>query len=92
MYQRKLSDEKIIKNEKLWNEVKEYIGKHYVTEETEKIYFQSDGGAWMKKGIETLEAYFVLLQVSISNQIFEKIFFKENYCMGIFITKLFFRI
>ena len=47
-------------NEKLWNEVKEYIGKHYGTEETEKIYFQSDGGAWMKKGIETLGADFVL--------------------------------
>ena len=47
-------------NGKLWNEVKEYIGKHYGTEETEKIYFQSDGGAWMKKGIETLGADFVL--------------------------------
>ena len=47
-------------NIKLWNEVKEYIGKHYGTEETEKIYFQSDGGAWMKKGIETLGADFVL--------------------------------
>ena len=44
-------------NEKLWNEVKEYIGKQY---ETEKIYFQSDGGACMKKGIETLRAEFVL--------------------------------
>ena len=47
-------------NGKLWNEVKEYTGKHYGTEETEKIYFQSDGGAWMKKGIETLGADFVL--------------------------------
>ena len=47
-------------NGKLWNEVKEYIGKHYGTEETEKIYFQSDGGAWMKKGLETLGAEFVL--------------------------------
>ncbi len=47
-------------NGKLWNEVKEYIGKHYGTEETEKIYFQSDGGAWMKKGLETLGADFVL--------------------------------
>ena len=44
-------------NEKLWNEVKEYIGKQYGTE---KIYFQSDGGAWMKKGIEILGADFVL--------------------------------
>ena len=44
-------------NEKLWNGVKEYIGKQYGTE---KIYFQSDGGAWMKKGIEILGADFVL--------------------------------
>ena len=47
-------------NEKLWNEVKTYIGKPYTTEEMEKIYFQSDGGAWMKKGLETLGAEFVL--------------------------------
>ncbi len=47
-------------NEKLWNEVKKYTGKQYVLGETEKIYFQSDVGAWMKKGIETLEADFVL--------------------------------
>ena len=47
-------------NEKLWNEVKKYIRKQYVPEETEKIYFQSDGGAWMKKGLETLRAEFVL--------------------------------
>lgn len=44
-------------NEKLWDEVKKYTGKQYVPE---KIYFQSDGGAWMKKGIETLGAEFVL--------------------------------
>jgi len=47
-------------NGKLWDEVKKYIGSHYVPEETEKIYFQPDGGAWMKKGIETLGAEFVL--------------------------------
>ena len=47
-------------NGKLWNEVKAYIGKQYAAEEMEKIYFQSDGGAWMKKGIETLGADFVL--------------------------------
>ena len=47
-------------NIKLWNEVKEYIGKQYILENTRKIYFQSDGGAWMKKGIETLGADFVL--------------------------------
>ena len=47
-------------NGKLWNEVKTYIGKQYAAEEMEKIYFQSDGGAWMKKGLETLGAEFVL--------------------------------
>ena len=47
-------------NGKLWNEVKTYIGKQYAAEEMEKIYFQSDGGAWMKKGLETLGADFVL--------------------------------
>ena len=44
-------------NGKLWDEVKGYIGKQYGTE---KIYFQPDGGAWMKKGLETLGAGFVL--------------------------------
>lgn len=47
-------------NEKLWNEVKKYIEGQYATERIEKIYFQSDGGAWMKKGIEMLGAGFVL--------------------------------
>ncbi len=47
-------------NEKLWNEVKKYIAGQYVTEGIEKIYFHSDGGAWMKKGLETLGAEFVL--------------------------------
>lgn len=47
-------------NEKLWNEVKKYIEGQYATERIEKIYFQSDGGAWMKKGIEILGADFVL--------------------------------
>ena len=47
-------------NEKLWNEVKKYIEGQYATERIEKIYFQSDGGAWMKKGLETLGAEFVL--------------------------------
>ena len=47
-------------NEKLWDEVKKYTRSHYVPGETEKIYFQSGGGAWMKKGIETLGAEFVL--------------------------------
>ena len=47
-------------NEKLWKEVKEYIEKQYDRDEIEKIYFQSDGGGWMKKGIEVLGAEFVL--------------------------------
>lgn len=47
-------------NEMLWKEVKEYIEKQYKTEGMETIYFQSDGGGWMKKGIETLGAEFVL--------------------------------
>ena len=47
-------------NEKLWNEVKKYVEGQYATERIEKIYFQSDGGAWMKKGIEMLGAGFVL--------------------------------
>ena len=47
-------------NEKLWKEVKEYIEKQYETEAIEKIYFRSDGGGWMKKGIEMLGAEFVL--------------------------------
>ena len=46
-------------NEKIWNEVKKYIEGQYATERIEKIYFQSDGGAWMKKGLETLGAEFV---------------------------------
>lgn len=47
-------------NDKLWEEVREYIKKRYETEEIEKIYFQSDGGGWMKKGISLLGAEFVL--------------------------------
>lgn len=56
-------------NEKLWNEVKEYIEKQYETEEIEKIYFQSDGGAWMKKGVEILGAEFVLDEFHIQKYI-----------------------
>ena len=47
-------------NEKLWKEVKKYIENQYETEAIEKIYFQSDGGSWMKKGIEVLGGEFVL--------------------------------
>lgn len=47
-------------NEKLWEEVKEYIEERYDKEALERIYFQSDGGSWMKKGIELLGGRFVL--------------------------------
>lgn len=47
-------------NEELWKEVKEYIEANYKEEAIEKIYFQSDGGNWMKKGIEILGAEFVI--------------------------------
>jgi len=47
-------------NEKLWREVKEYIEERYDKEALEKIYFQSDGGGWMKKGMEVLGGTFVL--------------------------------
>lgn len=56
-------------NEKLWKEVKEYIEKQYKTEEIEKIYFQSDGGGWMKKGMEVLGAEFVLDEFHIQKYI-----------------------
>lgn len=47
-------------NEKLWREVKEYIEGRYDKEAIEKIYFQSDGGSWMKKGIEMLGGSYVV--------------------------------
>lgn len=47
-------------NETLWREVKEYIERTYETEAIERIYFQSDGGSWMKKGLEILGGTFVL--------------------------------
>ena len=56
-------------NEKLWKEVKEYIETQYETEEIEKIYFQSDGGKWMKKGIEVLGAEVVLDEFHIQKYI-----------------------
>ena len=47
-------------NKRLWEEVKEYIEETYDTDSLETIYFQSDGGGWMKKGRELLGADFVL--------------------------------
>ncbi len=56
-------------NEKLWREVKEYIERQYETESIEKIYFQSDGGGWMKKGIDILGAESVLDEFHIRKYI-----------------------
>ena len=56
-------------NEKLWEEVKAYIERQYDTEGIEKIYFQSDGGAWMKKGVDILGAEFVLDEFHIQKYI-----------------------
>jgi len=56
-------------NGKLWEKVKEYIEKQYETEAIETIYFQSDGGGWMKKGIEVLGAEFVLDEFHIQKYI-----------------------
>lgn len=56
-------------NEKLWKEVKEYIERQYETEGIKKIYFQSDGGGWMKKGMEMLGAEFVLDEFHIQKYI-----------------------
>lgn len=49
------------KNEKLWEEVRDYIGATYDLEYLEKIYIAGDGAAWIKAGCEVLEkAHFVL--------------------------------
>lgn len=54
------------RNVVLWEEVKAYIEKEYQTEEIEKIFFQSDGGGWMKKGVEKLGAELVLDEFHLS--------------------------
>ncbi|MDO4325815.1 MAG: UPF0236 family protein [bacterium] len=48
------------KNEELWKEVEEYIRNTYEIEKIEKIYFQTDGGSWMKRGREIEKSKFVL--------------------------------
>lgn len=48
------------RNEELWKEVEEYIGNTYEVEKIEKIYFQTDGGSWMKRGREIEKSEFVL--------------------------------
>ena len=46
-------------NEKLWEEVTDYIEGNYQTDRIEKIYLNSDGGSWIKgcrKKLETVTA------------------------------------
>ena len=47
-------------NERLWREVSGYIQKTYDMESVKQIRFQSDGGGWMKKGLEMTGGEFVL--------------------------------
>lgn len=48
-------------NEKLWQEVMDYIESAYDTDYLEKIYISGDGAGWIKAGCEILEkAHFVL--------------------------------
>lgn len=47
-------------NKELWKEADEYIRGRYETKILEEIRFQSDGGGWMKEGVEKLGATFVL--------------------------------
>lgn len=56
-------------NEELWRSVKEYIEETYEVEGIKTIYFQSDGGGWMKRGKEELGAEFVLDEFHISEYI-----------------------
>ena len=47
-------------NERLWREVSGYIQRTYEIEKIKQIRFQSDGGGWMKKGLEMTEGVYVL--------------------------------
>lgn len=47
-------------NKELWEEVKRYIENTYEKDEIEKIYFNSDGGQWMKRGREEIGTEYVL--------------------------------
>lgn len=48
-------------NERLWEEVRDYIYATYDAQTLEKIYIAGDGAAWIKAGCEVLEkAHFVL--------------------------------
>lgn len=37
-------------NEKMWNEVYQYIESHYEIDKIKKIFLNADGGAWIKAG------------------------------------------
>jgi Uncharacterised protein family (UPF0236). len=41
-------------NKLLWNDVKKYIESHYDMDAIKKIYVNSDGGGWIKAGLEQL--------------------------------------
>lgn len=43
-------------NEKLWEEVMEYINEVYEEEYIEKIYIMGDGASWIRKGVDVLGA------------------------------------
>lgn len=47
-------------NKELWEEVKRYIENTYERDEIEKIYFNSDGGKWMKRGRDEIGTEYVL--------------------------------
>ena len=48
-------------NERLWEEVRDYIYENYEWEYLEKIYIAGDGAAWIRSGCDILEkAVFVL--------------------------------
>lgn len=61
--------EEVKGNEELWKSVKTYIEETYEVEGIKTIYFQSDGGGGMKRGIEELGAEFVLDEFHISEYI-----------------------
>lgn len=39
-------------NRRLWEEVQKYIDEHYNTDVLKKVYICSDGGAWIKTGVD----------------------------------------
>ena len=41
-------------NLKFWDEIYEYMSKHYDLEKVKKIYINSDGGGWIKSGVSRI--------------------------------------